>query len=66
MGVNGFAGVCEGGPHDGPQNTYGSARMPVIAGGVDTEGQLLGYYVHRDGKWNWLPETQPSDDDRIR
>jgi|APIni6443716594_1056825.scaffolds.fasta_scaffold415265_1 hypothetical protein len=61
-----YVGVCEGGPHDGQQKTYGAARMPVLASGADTEGQLLGYYVYQDGGWQWRTETQPGDDDRVR
>lgn len=61
-----LSGVCLGGPHDGEQKTYGSARMPVLAGGADTEGQLLGYYIQSNGKWQWHPEIQPNDDDRVR
>ena len=62
---NELSGVCLGGPHDGEQKTYGSDRMPVLAGGADTEGQLR-YYVHREGGWQWRPETQPDDEDRVR
>jgi hypothetical protein len=63
---NELSGTCVGGPHDGEHRTYGADRMPVLARGADTEGQLLGYYIHRKGKWQWRPEVAPDFDDRVR
>ncbi|MET0905049.1 MAG: hypothetical protein EON84_16655 [Bradyrhizobiaceae bacterium] len=61
-----FSGLCSGGPKDGEQLTAPSDRVPMLAPGSDTEGQLLGFYVHARDNWEWQPEKQPDELDRLR
>ena len=61
-----FTGVCKGGPHDGHVRSYASNDMPILAQGMDTEGDLLGHYRFNDGAWHWQPDTPPDDDERTR
>jgi hypothetical protein len=61
-----FSGLCSGGPKHGEQLTAPSDRVPMLAPGSDTEGQLLGFYVHADDNWAWQPDTPPDQPDRLR
>lgn len=60
-----YSGRCTGGPRDGEQLTAPSDRVPILATGSDTEGQLLGFYVHADNSWAWQPEKRPNELDRL-
>lgn len=66
MGSIDFSGNCLGGPRDGEPLTAAANRVPMLAPGADTEGQLLGFYVHSGDRWTWQPERQPDHDDRLR
>ena len=61
-----FKGPCKGGPHDGEVRSYASADMPILAQGLDTEGDLLGHYLFKDRAWQWNAEAPPDDQDRTR
>ncbi len=63
---NDFTGVCHGGPHDGEVRSYASDDMPILAQGLDTEGDLLGHYRFKAGAWHWQPDTPPDDAERVR
>lgn len=61
-----FAGTCHGGPRDGEPLTAAADRVPILAAGSDTEGQLLGFYLRSGDRWDWQPEQLPDGDDRLR
>jgi hypothetical protein len=65
-GENDHKGTCVGGPKDGEPLTAAAERVPILAPGADTEGQLLGFYVHAGDRWTWQLERLPGDDDRLR
>ena len=61
-----YNGPCKGGRHDGEVRSYASDDMPILAQGMDTEGDLLGHYRFRGDAWHWQPETPPDADARTR
>lgn len=66
MASSDFYGSCVGGRRNGEPMEATTDRVPVLAPGTHTEGQLLGFYMHTGDCWKWQPERLPDDNDRLR